>query len=76
MTIIDVDNISIECDGTAKELWEKCLILHLVHSPRAADLDPACALVMLTGCTHDEADAAHDEMDRHLSNNTPRGLVQ
>ncbi len=56
--------IDLECDGEPKELWEKCLALHLVRS--GSSVSPNCALAMIAGISHEDADEALAEMTRRL----------
>lgn len=64
MTTFTNKKIHLECDGHAKELWEKCLALHLVRA--GAAINPSCALSMIAGVTHEDADEAFEEMQAHL----------
>lgn len=56
--------ITVNCDGEPKQNWEKCLVLHMIHDQKM--LTPVCALVMIAGITHEEAEEALEEMNRRL----------
>lgn len=56
--------VVIVCDGEPMELWEKCLLLHMVRAGVATN--PNCVLVMMTGASHEDADEACDEAIRRL----------
>lgn len=64
MTTLKNQTIDLQCDSEPKELWEKCLALHLVRA--GVGISPNCALAMIAGVSHEEADEALDDMRRRL----------
>lgn len=66
MTSLKNQQIDLQCDGEPMDLWERCLALHLVRA--GTPINPTCALAMVAGVTHEEADEAFAEMNRRLKN--------
>lgn len=64
MTTLKNQTIDLECDGEPKELWEKALALHMVRA--GVGMSPNCALAMIAGVSHEEADEALIDLKRRL----------